>query len=173
MDNNFPLQPIERASIAMDTEVCSQQGSDIIESCSQPNYDNSQVDQRTPISSQILPMNVLDIMSSQCSTSSEVNIEISPISTRKGRKRKGYRAKSAKNRADMKKRRLNDPQYCIDQNKRRLESFKEEIEDPFKREMYNKRQFKLITKKLKDPAKRKEHNERKSKRLEDPVKQRS
>ena len=86
---------------------CSQQESDIIESCSQPNFDNSssQVVQRTPISSQILPTNVLDIMSSQCSTSNEVNMETSPISTRKGRKRKGYRAKIAKNRAVMKKRR--------------------------------------------------------------------
>ena len=86
----------------MDTEVCSQQDSSI-ESCSQPNFDNSQVVQRTPISSQMLPMNVLDIMSSQCSTSGEVNMETSPISTRKGRKRKGYKAKSAKNRAEYEK----------------------------------------------------------------------
>ena len=150
---------IAREIVPMETEICSQQDSNV-ESCSQSCFDNSQNVQRTPIPSQNLPINELDIMSSQCSLDNEIFMETTPISTPKARKRKNLKAKNAQKRADMKRRRLDNPEYCINENKRRLEVFKDEIKDPETHEMYNKRQLALITKKLGDSVKRKEHNER-------------
>ena len=91
-----------------------------IEECSQPDVFtfSSQTVQRTPISSQVVPLDDLDL-SSQCS-----DVPMTPeksISTPKSRKRKGYRARKDRNRAAIKKKRSDDSEFCETENESRLE----------------------------------------------------
>ena len=150
-------------------EICSME----IDECSQPDMTmfSSQTVQHTPISSQVVPLNDLDL-SSQCS-----DVPMTPektTSTPKSRKRKGYRARKDRNRAAIKKRRSDDSEFCKTENEARLERFEKDCEDPDFLSKHNENQLRDITKKLKDPEKRAEHNKQQldamTERLKDPEK---
>ena len=149
-------------------------------------FESSQTLQHSPISSQILPMTSLDL-SSQCSSDAPMTPE-KGFSTPKSRKRKGYRARKERNRANIKKRRVDDDNFRESENEIRLELFNDEYEipdfhakykedrsrlrmllkDPDKRAEYNMQQLQAMTERLKDPDKRAKHNKRKSDKLKDP-----
>ena len=80
-----------------------------IEECCQPGVlFSSQTVQHTPISSQVVPLNDLNL-SSQCS-----GVRMTPeksISTPKSRKTKGYSTRKDRNRADIKKKRSDDSEF--------------------------------------------------------------
>ena len=155
-------------------------------------FESSQTLQHSPISSQVLPMTSLDL-SSQCSS----DIPMTPekgFSTPKSRKRKGYRARKERNRANIKKRRVDDDKFHESENEIRLERFNDDYEipdfhakhkenlsrlrmllkDPDKRGEYNKQQLQAMTERLKDPDKRAEYNKQHlqamTERLKDPDK---
>ena len=140
-----------------------------IEECCQPDTFqlSSQTVQHTPISSQVVPLDTLDL-SSQCS-----NVPMTPeksISTPKSRKRKGYRARKDRNRAAIKKRRSDDSEFCKTENESRLERFNIDCEDPDFLAKHSENHLRDITKRLKDPEKRAEHNCAVAERLNDPEK---
>ena len=128
--------------------------------------------QRTPISSQVVPMTSLDL-SSQCSCDVSMTPEKS-LSTPKTGKRKGYQARKNRNRASMKKRRVDDEDFRKTENESRLERFNDDYEDSDFRAKHNENQLASITKRLKYPDNRAEHNVRNlvsmTKRLENPEK---
>ena len=70
---------------------------------------SSETLQRTPISSQVVPMTSLDL-SSQCSNEVPMTPEKS-LSTPKSGKREGYQAIKNRNRASMKKIRIDDEDF--------------------------------------------------------------
>ena len=74
--------------------------------CMDDTFDSFETLQHTPISSQVLPMPILDL-SSQCSSDASMTPEKS-FSAPKSRKRKGYRARKDRNRVDIKIRRIDD-----------------------------------------------------------------
>ena len=84
-----------------DEEICP-----IEIDCTDDTFESSETLQRTPISSQLLPMTSLDL-SNQCSSDVSMTPEKN-FSTPKSRKRKGYRARKERNRANIKKRRVDD-----------------------------------------------------------------
>ena len=142
-----------------------------IEDCSQdPFVLPSQMLQRTPISSQVVPLNDLDLLS-QCSSDTPMTPE-KGFSTPKSRKRKGYRTRKDRNRAAMKKKRSDDTEFCQAENESRLERFNKDCEDSDFLAKHNQNQLRDITKRLKDPEKRAEHNKQQLKamneRLNDP-----
>ena len=128
-----------------------------IEDCAQPEVFplSSQTVQRTPISSQVVPIYDLDL-SSQC-----FDFPMTPeksSSTPKFKKSKGYRARKDRNRAAIKKRRYDDSKFCQYENESRLERFNKECENSDFLTKHNQNQLRNITRKLKDPEKRVEHN---------------
>ena len=156
-------------------------------------FESSQTLQHSPISSQVLPMTSLDL-SSQCSS----DVPITPekgFSTPKSRKRKGYQARKERNRANIKKRRVDDDKFRKCENEIRLKRFNDNYEDPDfrakhkesqlhnnclllkdpeKRAEHNMQQLQAMTERLKDPDKRAEHNMQQlqamTERLKDPDK---
>ena len=99
-----------------------------IEDCSQDVFVlSSQTLQRTPISSQVVPLNDLDLLS-QCSSDTPMTPE-KGFSTPKSRKRKGYRARKDRNRVAIKKRRSDDTEFSKAENESRLERFNKDCED--------------------------------------------
>ena len=144
-----------------------------IEDCSQDAFVlSSQMMQRTPISSQVVPLNDLELLS-QCSSDTPMTPE-KGFSTPKSRKRKGYRARNDRNRAAIKKRRSDDTEFCKAENESRLERFNKDCEDSDFLAKHNENHLRDITKRLKDPEKRAEHNEHQldamTERLKDPEK---
>ena len=144
-----------------------------IEDCSQDAFVlPSQTLQRTPISSQIVPLNDLDLLS-QCSSDTPMTPEKS-FSTPKSRKRKGYRVRKDRNRAAIKKRRSEDTEFSKAENESRLELFNKDCEDSDFLAKHNENHYRDITKRLRDPEKRAEHNKQQldamTKRLENPEK---
>ena len=144
-----------------------------IEDCSQDAFVlSSQMMQRTPISSQVVPLNDLDLLS-QCSSVTPMTPE-KGFSTPKSRKRKGYKARKDRNRAAMKKRRSDDTEFCKAENESRLELFNKDCEYSDFLAKHNENQLLDITKMLKNPQKRAEHNKQQldamTKRLKDPEK---
>ena len=144
-----------------------------IEDCSQDAFVlPSQTLQRTPISSQVVPLNDLDLLS-QCSSDTPMTPE-KGFSTPKSRKRKGYRARKDRNRVAIKKRRSDDTEFCKAENEFRLERFNKDCEDSDFLAKHNENQLQVITKRLKDPEKRAEHNKQQldaiNERLNDPGK---
>ena len=144
-----------------------------IEDCSQDAFVlPSQPLQRTPISSQVVPLIDLDLLS-QCSSDTPMTPEKS-FSTPKSRKRKGYRARKDRNRDAIKKRRSNDSEFCKAENESRLERFNKDCEDSDFLAKHNVNQLQDITKRLKDPEKRAEHNKQQldaiNERLKEPEK---
>ena len=105
ISNQEPTDTIRELS-PMDIQLCSQ-GETNEDSLSEQRADLSQDVQRTPISSQVVPMNDLGL-SSQCSSSCATPSKDTPISTPKTRKRKGYRATKDRKRDAIKKRRKDD-----------------------------------------------------------------
>ena len=118
-----------------------------IEECCQPGVlFSSQTVQHTLISSQVVPLDTLDL-SRQCS-----DIPMTPeksISTPKSRKRKGCRARKDRNRAAIKNKRSDDSEYCKTENESRLERFNKDCEDSDFLDKHNENQLRDITKKLK------------------------
>ena len=146
-------------------EICPME----IEECSHPDVFtfSSQTVQHTPISSQVVPLDALDL-SSHCS-----DVPMTPekgISTPKSRKRKGYLARKDRSRAAIKKRRSDDSEFCNAENESRLERFKKDCEDPDFLAKHNENHLRDITKRLKDPKKRAEHNNAVAERLNHPEK---
>ena len=144
-----------------------------IEDCSQDVFVlPSQTLQRTPISSQVVPLNDLDLLS-QCSSDTPMTPE-KGFSTPKSRKRKGYRARKDRNRAAIKKRRFDDTEFSKAENESRLERFNKDCEDSDFLAKHNENHLRDITKRLKDPEKRAEHNKQQldamTDSLKDPVK---
>ena len=144
-----------------------------IEDCSQDAFVlPSQTMQRTPISSQVVPLNDLDLLS-QCSSDTPMTPE-KGFSTPKSRKRKGYLARKDRNRAAIKKRRSDDAEFCKAENESRLERFNKDCEDSDFLAKHNENQLQDITKRLKNPEKRAEHNKQQldaiNERLNDPGK---
>ena len=144
-----------------------------IEDCSQDAFVlSSKTLQRTPISSQIVPLNDLDLLS-QCSSDTPMTPE-KGFSTPKSRKRKGYRARKDRNRDAIKKRRSDDTEFCKAENESRLERFNKDCEDSDFLAKHNENQLQDITRRLRDPAKRAEHNKQQleamTERLRDPEK---
>ena len=144
-----------------------------IEDCSQDAFVlPSQTLQRTPISSQIVPLNDLDLLS-QCSSDTPMTPDKS-FSTPKSRKRKGYRARKDRNRDAIKKRRSDDTEFCKAENESRLERFNKDCEDSDFLAKHNENQLQDITRRLRDPEKRAEHNKQQldamTERLNDPAK---
>ena len=142
-----------------------------IEDCSQDAFVlPSQTMQRTPISSQVVPLNDLDLLS-QCSSDTPMTPE-KGFSTPKSRKRKGYRARKDRNRVAIKKRRSDDTEFSKAENESRLERFNKDCEDSDFLAKHNENQYQDITKRLKDPVKRAEYNKQQldamTKRLKDP-----
>ena len=140
-----------------------------IDDCSQPDVFplSSQTVQRTPISSQVVPVYDLDL-SSQC-----FDFPMTPeksSSTPKFKKRKGYRARKDRNRAAIKKRRFDDSEFCEAENEARLERFNEDCEDLDFLTKHNENQLRDFTKRVKDPNKRAKHNIAVAERLKDPEK---
>ena len=140
-----------------------------IEDCSQDVFVlPSQTLQRTPISSQVVPLNNLDLLS-QCSSDTPMTPEKS-FSTPKSRKRKGYRTRKDRNRAAIQKRRCDDAEFCQAENESRLERFNKDCEDSDFLAKHNENQLRDITKRLRDPEKRALHYTCQSDRLKDPEK---
>ena len=128
-----------------------------IEDCSQDAFVlPSQTLQRTPISSQVVPLNDLDLLT-QCSSDTPMTPE-KGFSTPKSRKRKGYRARKDRNRAAIKIRRSDDSEFSKAENESRIERFNKDCEDSDFLAKHNENQLRDITKRLKDPEKRAEHN---------------
>ena len=131
---------------------------------------SSETIQRTPISSQVVPMTSLDL-SSQCSNEVPMTPEES-LSTPKYGKRKSYKARKNRNRASMKKRRVDDEDFRKTENQSRLKRFNDDYEDYNFRAKHNENQLSSITKRLKYPDNRAEHNTQQlqamTKRLKDP-----
>ena len=128
-----------------------------IEDCSQDAFVlSSQTLQRTPISSQVVPLNDLDLLS-QCSSDTPMTPE-KGFSTPKSRKREGYRARKDRNRAAIKKRRSEDTEFSKAENESRLELFNKDCEDSDFLAKHNENHYRDITKRLRDPEKRAEHN---------------
>ena len=160
--------------------------------CTDDTFESSEALQRTPISSQLLPMTSLDL-SNQCSSDVSMTPEKN-FSTPKSRKRKGYRARKERNRANIKKRRVDDDNFRESENEIRLERFNDDheipdfhakhkenrsrlrmlLKDPDKRAEYNMQQLQAITERLKDSDKRAAHNKQQlqvmTERLKDPDK---
>ena len=135
-------------------------------------------------------MTSLDL-SSQCSSDVPMTPE-KGFSTPKSRKRKGYRARKERNRANIKKRRVDDDNFRESENEIRLERFNDDYEipdfhakhkenrsrlrmllkDPDKRAEYNMQQLQAMIERLKDPDKRAEYNKQQlqaiTERLKDP-----
>ena len=156
--NPGPGSTTEEEICPMEMEECSQL--DVI-------IFSSQTVQHTPMSSQVVPLDILDL-SSQCS-----DVPITPeksISTPKSRKRKGYRARKDRNRASIKKRRYDESEFCKTENESRLERFNKDCEDSDLLAIHNENQMQNITKRLKDPNTRAEHNNAVAERFKDPVK---
>ena len=132
----------------------------------------SQTLQRTPISSQVVPLNDLDLLS-QCSSDTPMTPQKS-FSTPKSRKRKGYRARNDRNRAAIKKRRSDDAEFSKAENESRLERFNKDCEDSDFLAKHNEIHLRDITKRLRDPEKRAQHNKQQldamTGRLKDPKK---
>ena len=144
--NPGPGSTTEEDICSMKIDECSQQDMMIL---------SSQTVQHTPISSQVVPLHVLDL-SSQC-----FDVQMTPeksMSTPKSRKRKGYRARKDRNRAAIKKRRTDDSEFCQTENESRLERFNKDCEDSDFLAKHNENQLQNITKKLKDPEWRAVHN---------------
>ena len=144
-----------------------------IEDCSQDAFVlPSQTLQRTPISSQVVPLNDLDLLT-QCSSDTPMTPE-KGFSTPKSRKRKGYRVRKDRNRAAIKKRRSEDTEFSKAENESRLELFNKDCEDSDFLAKHNENHYRDITKRLRDPEKRAEHNKQQldamTKRLENPEK---
>ena len=91
-------------------------------------FESSQTLQHSTISPQILPMTSLDL-SSQCSSDVPMTPE-NGFSTPKSRKRKGYRNRKERNRANIKKRRVDDDNFRESENEIRLERFNDDYEIP-------------------------------------------
>ena len=128
---------------------------------------SSQTLQRTPISSQVVPVYDLDL-SSQC-----FDFPMTPeksSSTPKFKKRKGYRARKDRNPAAIKRRRFDDSEFCKAENEARLERFNEDCEDLDFLTKHNENQLRDFTKRVKDPDKRTKHNTAVAERLKDPEK---
>ena len=144
-----------------------------IEDCSQDAFVlPSQPLQRTPISSQVVPLIDLDLLS-QSSSDTPMTPE-KGFSTPKSRKRKGYRARKDRNRDAIKKRRSDDSGFCKAENESRLERFNKDCEDSDFLAKHKENHLQDITKRLKDPEKRAEHNKQQldamNERLKDPEK---
>ena len=144
-----------------------------IEDCSQDAFVlSSQALQRTPISSQVVPLNDLDLLN-QCSSDPPMTPE-KGFSTPKSRKRKGYRARNDRNRAAIKKRRSDDAEFSKAENESRLERFNKDCEDSDFLAKHNENHLRDITKRLRNPEKRAEHNKQQleamTERLRDPEK---
>ena len=133
---------------------------------------SSETIQGTPISSQVVPMTSLDL-SSECSYDVSMTPEKS-LSTPKSGKRKGYQARKNRNRASMKKRRVDDEDFRKIENESRLKRFNDDYEDSDFRAKHNENQLASITKRLEYPVNRAEQNVRNlvsmTKRLENPEK---
>ena len=133
---------------------------------------SSETIQHTPISSQVVLMTSLDL-SSQCSCDVPMTPEKS-VYTPKSGKRKGYQARKNRNRASMKKRRVDDEDFRKTENESRLNRFNDDYEDSDFRAKHNENQLASITKRLEYPDNRAEHNVRNlvsmTKRLENPEK---
>ena len=133
---------------------------------------SSETIQRTPISSQVVLMTSLDL-SSQCSCDVSMTPEKS-VYTPKSGKRKGYQARKNRNRASMKKRRVDDEDFRKTENESRLKLFNDDYEDSDFRAKHNANQLASITKRLEYPDNRDEQNLRSlvsmTKRLENPEK---
>ena len=127
---------------------------------------NSETIQRTPISSQVVPITSLDL-SSQCFRDVPMTPE-KGLSTPKSGKRKSYQARKNRNRASMKKRRVDDEDFRKTENESRLKRFNDDCEDSDFRAKHNENQLASITKRLKYPKNRAEHNKRQSHRLANP-----
>ena len=128
-----------------------------IDDCSQDVFVfSSQTLQRTPISSQVVPLNDLDSLS-QCFSDTPMTPE-EVFSTPKCRKRKGYRARKDRNRVAIKKRQSDDTEFSKAENESRLERFNKDCEDSDFLAKHNENQLQDITKRFKDPEKRAEHN---------------
>ena len=160
--NPGPGSTTEEEISPMDIEDCYQ---DVFVFSSQPL-------QRTPISSQVVPLNDLDLLS-QCSSDTPMTPE-KGFSTPKSRKRKGYRARKDRNRAAIKMRRSDDTEFCKAENESRIERFNKDCEDSDFLAKHNENQLRDMTKRLKDPEMRAEHNKQQldamTKRLKDPEK---
>ena len=140
-----------------------------IEDCSQDAFVlPSQTMQRTPISSQVVPLNDLDLLS-QCSSDTPMTPE-KGFSTPKSRKRKGYRARKDRNRVGIKKRRSDDAEFCKAENESRLERFNKDCEDSDFLAKHNENQLQDITKRFKDPEKRAEHNKQQLEAINETLK---
>ena len=160
--NPGPGSTTEEEISPMDMEDCYQ---DVFVFSSQPL-------QHTPISSQVVPLNDLDLLS-QCSSDTPMTPE-KGFSTPKSRKRKGYRARKDRNRAAIKMRRSDDTEFCKAENESRIERFNKDCEDSDFLAKHNENQLRDMTKRLKDPEMRAEHNKQQldvmTKRLKDPEK---
>ena len=132
------------------------------------NATQSQEIQRTPISSQAVPINDLEL-SSQCSSSCATPSKGTPISTPNTRKRKGYRATKDRMRDAIKKRRTDDTEFRDKENETRLANVKKALEDPETRAKHNSDMLKRTRNKLKDPAERAKHNTSVANKLNDPA----
>ena len=105
--------------------------------------------QRTPISSQVVPMASLDL-SSECSCDVPMTPE-KGLSIPKSGKRKGYQARKNRNRASMKKRRVDDADFRKTENETRLKRFNYDYEDSDFRAKHSENQLASITKRLRYP----------------------
>ena len=120
--NQGPTDLNIRELIPMEVQLCSQ-GETNEDSFSEKKTHLSQDIQRTPISSQAVPMNDLGL-SSQCSSRCATPSKDTPISTPKSRKRKGYGATKDGKRDAIKKRRSDDTEFRDNENETRLASVK-------------------------------------------------
>ena len=159
--------PTFRELSPMEVQLCSQ-GEANDDSFSERKADLSKDVQRTPISSQIVPMNDLGLYS-QCSSSCATPSKDTPISTPKTRKRKGYRATKDRKGDAIKRKRSDDTEFRDKENETRLANVKIDREDPETRAKYNSDQLKRITNKLKGPAERAKHNASVTDKLKDPA----
>ena len=150
--------PTFRELSPMVVQLCSQ-GEANDDSFSERKADLSKDVQRTPISSQIVPMNDLGLYS-QCSSS---------CATPKTRKRKGYRATKDRKGDAIKRKRSDDTEFRDKENETRLANVKIDREDPETRAKCNCDQLKRITNKLKGPAERAKHNASVTDKLKDPA----
>ena len=151
----------------MDIQLCSQ-GETNEDLLSEKRADLSQDVQRTPISSQIVPMNDLGL-SSQCSSACATPSKDTPISTPKTRKRRGYRATKDRKRDAIKKRRTDDTEFRDKENETRLANVNKALEDPETRARHNSDMLKRTRNMLKDPAERAKHNAAVADKLKDPA----
>ena len=129
-----------------------------IDNCSQDIFEfPSQPMQHSPISSQAVPLDNLEL-SSQCSTDVPMTPDKNFSTPRKSRKRKGYEAKKKKDRDNIKRKRMEDADFRKAENECRLQRFNEEYKDPEERAKHNAQQLQAMTERLKDPEERAKHN---------------